>query len=183
MGSKATISFGIVLAHHSVPLAIALENMWEAEEEAKEHKYVNGCLLKNRKQTYAKKDAVQVRVIYGNGNILKATAKFDVFQQWKQLTTDDLESAMFEQAATVWGQHPAPIKLAIKPWTQAFCSRRDFFKDDEVKQVKRQNFEEKLASFIEDLWDATEPGNKLDNEVQNWLKLAAFVIRNRDIKI
>jgi CRISPR-associated protein Cmr2 len=173
MGSKATISFGIVLAHHSVPLAIALENMWEAEEEAKEHKSPNG----------KKKDAVQVRVIYGNGNILKATTKFDVFQQWKQLTTDDLESAMFEQAATVWGQHPAPIKLAIKPWTQAFCSRRDFFKDDEVKQVKRQNFEEKLASFIEYLWDTTEPANKLDNEVQNWLKLAAFVIRNRDIKI
>jgi CRISPR-associated protein Cmr2 len=144
--------------------------MWEAEEEAKEHKSPNGD----------KKDAVQVRVIYGNGNILKATAKFDVFQQWKQLTTDDLESAMFEQAATVWGQHPAPIKLAIKPWTQAFCSRRDFFKDDEVK---RQNFEEKLASFIKDLWDATEPGNKLDSEVQNWLKLAAFVIRNREIKI
>lgn len=172
MGSKATISFGIVLAHHSVPLAIALENMWEAEEEAKEHKSPDG----------KKKDAVQVRVIYGNGNILKATTKFGVFQQWKELITDDLESAMFEQAATVWGQHPAPIQLAIKPWTQAFCSRRDFFKDDEVK-VNRQNFEEKLASFIEDLWDTTEPGNKLDSEVQNWFKLAAFVIRNREIKI
>ncbi len=180
MGSKATISFGIVLAHHSVPLAIALENMWEAEEEAKEHKYVNGCLLKNHKETYAKKDAVQVRVIYGNGNILKATAKFDIFQQWKQLITDDLESAMFEQAATIWGQHPAPIKLAIQPWTQAFCSRRDFFNNNEEKRV---NFESKLASFIGDLWDTTESGNKLDSEVQNWFKLAAFVIRNRDIKI
>ncbi|MDY6806803.1 MAG: type III-B CRISPR-associated protein Cas10/Cmr2 [Cyanobacteriota bacterium] len=170
MGSKATISFGIVLAHHSVPLAIALENMWEAEEEAKEHKYVNG----------KKKDAVQVRVIYGNGNVLKATAKFDVFQQWKELIIGDLESAIFEQAATVWGQHPAPIELAIKPWTKAFCSRRDFFKDDEVK---RDKFAEKLGSFIGDLWNTTEPGNKLDNEVQNWLKLAAYVIRNREIKI
>jgi CRISPR-associated protein Cmr2 len=180
MGSKATISFGIVLAHHSVPLAIALENMWEAEDEAKEHKYINACLLKNHKETYAKKDAVQARVIYGNGNILKVTAKFDIFKQWKELITDDLESAMFEQAATIWGQHPAPIKLAIKPWTQAFCSRRDFFKDDEENQ---KNFEKKLASFIEDLWDTTEPENKLDSEVQNWLKLAAFVIRNRNIKI
>jgi len=182
MGNKATISFGIVLAHHSVPLAIALENMWEAEEGAKEHKYVNGCSLKKRKKTYAKKDAVQVRVIYGNGNVLIATAKFDVFQQWKELITDDLESAMFEQAATVWGQHPAPIEDAIKPWTKAFCSRRDFFTDDEI----RDSFQEKLASFIEGLWMTTETEkdeNNLDKEVQNWLKLAAFVIRNREMKI
>lgn len=180
MGSKATISFGIVLAHHSVPLAIALENMWEAEEEAKEHKYVNACLLKNSKETYAKKDAVQVRVIYGNGNVLKATAKFDVFQQWKELIKGDLESAIFEQAATVWGQHPAPIELAIQPWTKAFCSRREFFKDNEEK---RDKFAEQLGSFIGDLWNTTEPGKTLDKEVQNWLKLAAFVIRNREIKI
>jgi CRISPR/Cas system-associated protein Cas10 (large subunit of type III CRISPR-Cas system) len=38
MGHKATISFGIVLAHHSVPLAIALENLWEAEDKAKKHR-------------------------------------------------------------------------------------------------------------------------------------------------
>ncbi len=40
LGSSATISFGIVIAHHSVPLAIALENLWSAEEEAKEHYYI-----------------------------------------------------------------------------------------------------------------------------------------------
>lgn len=37
MGHKATISFGIVIAHHSVPMAIALDNLWEAEAQAKEH--------------------------------------------------------------------------------------------------------------------------------------------------
>ena len=40
MGEKATISFGLVIAHHSVPLAIALENLWEAEEKAKDHEYL-----------------------------------------------------------------------------------------------------------------------------------------------
>jgi len=28
---------------------------------------------------------VQVRILYGNGNILESTAKFDVFYQWQQL--------------------------------------------------------------------------------------------------
>jgi CRISPR-associated protein Cmr2 len=78
LGSEATISFGIVIAHHSVPLAIALENLWEAEEEAKEHY----CISNEQK---SQKDAVQVRAIYGNGNILKATAKFEVFQSWRDL--------------------------------------------------------------------------------------------------
>lgn len=93
MGSEATISFGIAIAHHSVPLAIALENLWEAEEKAKEHTSLNGD----------KKDAVQVRILYGNGNILESTAKFDVFYQWQQLinASSKLESAIFEQAAQV----------------------------------------------------------------------------------
>ena len=61
MGKNATISFGIVIVHHSVPLAIALESLWSAEAKAKEHFY-----LKEGKKD--QKDAVQVRVLYGNGN-------------------------------------------------------------------------------------------------------------------
>ncbi|RMD72123.1 MAG: type III-B CRISPR-associated protein Cas10/Cmr2, partial [Cyanobacteria bacterium J149] len=88
MGKNATISFGIIIAHHSVPMAIALENMWEAEEEAKEHYYM-------KEGEKIEKDAVQVRVIYGNGNILKATAKFAVFAQWKELLNYELEASIF----------------------------------------------------------------------------------------
>ncbi len=171
MGKYATISFGIVMAHHSVPLAIALENLWEAEEEAKEH-YIN----QNNHETY--KNAVQVRVIYGNGNILKATSKFEVFEQWKKLLElNDLEASLFEQAASLWTQHPIPIKEAIYPWTVAFCSRREKLKDD----IKK-NFETTLSDFIIHLWKNT-PEEQLNQEVQNWLKLAAFVIRNRQIKL
>ncbi|MGK7883238.1 MAG: type III-B CRISPR-associated protein Cas10/Cmr2 [Crocosphaera sp.] len=171
MGKCATISFGIVMAHHSVPLAIALENLWEAEEEAKEH-YIN----KNKHQTY--KNAVQVRVIYSNGNILKATTKFEVFEQWKQLLElNDLEASLFEQAASLWTQHPIPIKEAIYPWTVAFCSRREKLNDD----IKK-NFETALSNFILHLWTHT-PESQLNQEVKSWLKLAAFVIRNRQIKL
>ena len=166
MGSKATISFGIAIAHHSVPLAIALESMWEAEKEAKEHKSPTG----------EQKDAVQVRVIYGNGNTLKATCKFDTFKKWQTLLEDSkLEPAIFEQAATVWEQHPAP-EGAISAWCVAFCDRREKLTDNKEK------FRELLTQFLTKLWITTKEKDR-DREVQNWLKLAAFMLRKRDIKI
>ncbi len=172
MGSTATISFGVVIAHHSVPLAIALESLWDAEAKAKDHVYFKDGEEK-------KKDAVQVRVLYGNGNTLKSTAKFDVFSEWQQLITNDLESAIFEQAASLWSQHPAPSLEAIVPWTKAFCDRRDQFQNDEDA---KKDFEQKLANFLTALFITNET-KQLDNEIQSWLKLAAFVKRNRDIKV
>ncbi len=170
MGSTATISFGVVIAHHSVPLAITLENLWEAEAKAKEHKCHN-----------AKKDAVQIRVLYANGNTLKATAKFAVFHQWQQLlnVNPQIESAIFEQAAAIWNQHPAPRLEAIAPWTQAFCKRRDQFQGDDIA---KSQFQQHLEKFLAALW-LTTPDDDLMPEVQNWLKLAAFTIRHRDIKL
>ncbi|MEB3830327.1 type III-B CRISPR-associated protein Cas10/Cmr2 [Phormidium sp. CCY1219] len=170
MGSRASISFGIAIAHHSVPLAIALENLWKAEEGAKDHRTPLGEL----------KDAVQVRVMYGNGNILTATAKFDAFCRWRSLLNlPHLESGLFEQAATLWSQHPAPSQAAIAPWTIAFCSRRDAFRGN---QSLADDFRMALSDFLERLYLSTEE-NQRDREIKNWLKLAAFVLRNRDIKL
>jgi CRISPR-associated protein Cmr2 len=176
MGSRATISFGIVIAHHSVPLAIALENMWEAETEAKEHY----CINENNKKD---KDAVQVRVLYGTGNILKATAKFDVFNQWRQLLSLEenghgIESAIYEQAVEIWQQYSAP-RQAINAWTKAFCERRENLNNHDFLKSK---FRANLTQFIESVWDLTAE-DKRNKEIQNWLKLAAFVKRNRQIKI
>ena len=177
MGSTATISFGFVIANHSVPLAIALENMWQAEEEAKEHEYIDA---ESKKQA---KDAVQVRVIYGNGNILKATCKFDVFDKWKEIVNLDINiensdrPALFEQAATIWEQHPAP-EGAIDAWAKAFCDRREKLHDPTIKEA----FQKALISFLNELWKKTDEKDR-DREVQNWLKLAAFILRKRDIKI
>jgi CRISPR-associated protein Cmr2 len=174
MGHKASISFGVVIAHHSVPLAIALENLWEAEKPgAKEYDFSHGKT----------KDAVQVRVLYGNGNILKATAKFGSFNEWRSLLTSAqvLGPALFEQAAQVWEQHPVPLENAIQPWVNAFCDRRDFFKaNDEGKQ----RFNQCLVKFLEQVWETTlEANHERDLQIQNWLKLAAFVLRKRDIQI
>lgn len=172
LGKNATISFGIVIAHHSVPLAIALENLWEAEAGAKDHYY-----QKDGKSI--QKDAVQVRVIYGNGNILTATTKFNVFSQWQQLITiPEIEASLFEQAATIWQQHPVPKYEAIPPWVNAFCERRDQLKDPQLKE----QFKNQLTLFLQDIW-LTNPDKNINNEVQNWLKIAAFTLRNRNIKI
>ncbi|MBR8829385.1 MAG: type III-B CRISPR-associated protein Cas10/Cmr2 [Gomphosphaeria aponina SAG 52.96 = DSM 107014] len=170
MGGEATISFGIVIAHHSVPLAITLENLWEAEEKAKEHKYYS----ENGKKKA--KDAVQIRVIYSNGNILEASGKFSLFKLWKELLNNQVENGIFETAATRWNEHPLPSRAAIVPWTKAFCNRRE--KLDENKSAK---LAADLSNFLTGIWDTTER-EKLDMEVQNWLKLAAFVMRKREIK-
>jgi CRISPR-associated protein Cmr2 len=175
MGEAATISFGIVIAHHSVPLAIALENLWAAEDEAKKHNY------RDAENKHQKKDAVQVRVLYGNGNSLQSTAKFDVFNEWRTLLTavTNLKPALFEQAAQLWQQHPVPVIAAIEPWVTAFCERRDFF-NGEPEQC--ETFQRKLSCLLGKIWWQSLPQER-DQQIQNWLKLAAFVLRKRDIKL
>jgi len=171
MGKKATISFGIVIAHHSVPLAIALENLWNTEKEAKEH-------LSNEQKESHEKDALQVRVLYGNGNSLKSTAKFAVFDQWRKLfnVNSSIENSIFEQLALGIKEHSIPSKEAITPWVNAFCSRREQLKDKDFNL----EFNSKLTEFIQELWNKTATEN-IDLELQNWFKLAAFVLRSRKI--
>jgi CRISPR-associated protein Cmr2 len=166
---KSSISFGVAIAHHSVPLAIALENLWEAESGAKAYKYET-----------LEKDAVQVRVLFGNGNILQATSQFSVFHQWQNLLQSQqwgIESSLFEQAAQVWSQHPAPLDEAIAPWTNCFCDRRDSFQN---RPHLRNSFQQTFAAYLSALYTTT-PEEKRDRTIQNWLKLAAFVLRNRKI--
>jgi CRISPR-associated protein Cmr2 len=182
MGCKATISFGIAIAHHSVPLAIALENLWQAEAEAKEHYSPDPQI--------PAKDAVQVRVLYGNGNILAATAKFDILDRWRSLLNckitaeASLTAALFEQAAYVWNQHPAPVVEAIDVWVRAFCDRRDLLndKDNKDNDNAKVEFQKHLQEFLIAIWQTTPP-QECDRAIENWLKLAAFVLRNRQIEL
>jgi CRISPR-associated protein Cmr2 len=201
MGRAATISFGIVIASQNVPMAIALENMWEAEEGAKNH-FCSTLPSENSKER--KKNAVQVRVLYANGNILTATSKFETFDKWRCLLKLGQEAALFEQAAQVWSQHPAPLKEAIDPWIKAFSERRDALapRDDlkmpeqsqadlptveSVLQSKDLNPKEKfittISNWIHSMWETNDNDDIRDQEIGYWLKLAAFVIRKRDIAI
>jgi CRISPR-associated protein Cmr2 len=173
MGKAATISFGITIANQGVPLAIALENMWDAEQQAKEH----FCETLGKEQS--QKNAVQVRVLYGNGNILKATAKFEAFDLWRRLLDLRLEPAMFEQAAQVWAQHPVPSDMAILAWANAFSDRRDAFAG---KDEQKQQFINNLSNWLTEMWKTNDKSTR-DDEIGYWLKLAAFVLRKRNITI
>ncbi|MEB3189936.1 MAG: type III-B CRISPR-associated protein Cas10/Cmr2, partial [Snowella sp.] len=193
MGQSATISFGLVIAHHSVPLAIALENLWEAEEEAKEHEYFTGKYHPEKNYPcYEKKDAVQVRVIYGNGNILKATSKFDVFNQWRTLMIDfpELDASLFEQATQLLEDHPIPNQSAITFWVKAFSDRREQL--NKLGSAQKNEFTNVLVKFMDDFWRTSrihssenqgqkEADQKRDQQLKTWLKLAAFIKRNRKI--
>ena len=177
-GHEASISFGLVIAHHSVPLAIALENMEEAKEQAKEHKATDG----------SQKDALQVRVLYSNGNQLHATAKSQLLEPWQALISFQsthpevgFDPALFEQAAELIRQHPIPEKEAIAPWVRGFCSRRDIFKNTDTGHQAKDDFTTALIHLIECLWD-TAPEKIQERELGNWLKLAAFTLRKRNIK-
>jgi CRISPR-associated protein Cmr2 len=61
----------------------------------------------------------------------------------------------------------------------AFCDRRDFFKGD---NDSKKYFNECLVNFLQKVWETTLEADR-DRQIQNWLKLAAFTLRNRDIKI
>ncbi len=196
MGQKATISFGITIAHQSTPMAIALEQLWEAEASAKEHLapaifcQIPDVTLEKKKKKKSKhsketpkqaKNAIEIRVIYSNGNMLKATTKFEAFKQWQILIDrhQDLEDAIFEQAAIVWEKHPAPMLEAIEPWCRAFVERRQIFEgNDELKE----QFCRDLQQFIDIMHKLNLPEN-IDEQIRNWLKLAAFTIRRRKIQL
>ncbi|NEO85067.1 MAG: type III-B CRISPR-associated protein Cas10/Cmr2 [Spirulina sp. SIO3F2] len=178
MGQQASISFGLVLAHHSVPLAIALENLWEAEEEAKKHQYF-GLKQGELSERTHRKDAVQVRVIYGSGNILKATCKFAAFEIWRHLVDDyDLDPSLFEQAAQVLEQHSIPKEAAITFWVNGFCDRREQL--NQLDELTARAFQTQLTNWMGQMWCTNADP---DFALQNWLKLAAFVKRKRKIAL
>jgi CRISPR-associated protein Cmr2 len=182
MGQKATISFGMTIAHQSTPMAISLEQLWEAEASAKEHLAPPQDAEKEPKQRA--KDAIEIRVIYSNGNMLKATAKFDAFRMWQELIdrNQDLGDAIFEQAALLWDKHPAPTVDAIDSWCRAFVERRQVFEGDEERKNRKTPFCHDLCQFIRIMHLLNLPDD-LDEQIGNWLKLAAFTIRRRDIKL
>lgn len=64
------------------------------------------------------------------------------------------------------------------PWTQSFCSRREQFESPE----EQEDFKRNLTSFLKNLWQTTTEKDYM-LQVNNWLKLAAFILRNRQIEL
>ncbi|TVU54225.1 MAG: type III-B CRISPR-associated protein Cas10/Cmr2 [Arthrospira sp. PLM2.Bin9] len=88
MGENATMSFGIVIAHKSVPLPIALSGLWEAEKQAKKMLGTPG--IKPDEPGYIPpKSGLCFRVMYSSGNCLEALLKGELLESWRQWINTD----------------------------------------------------------------------------------------------
>jgi len=92
------------------------------------------------------------------------------------------QSSLFEHAAQLWEQHPAPSLEAVPAWARLFCSRRDLF-HGQSEQTDR--FQTQLIAFIQHFWQHSLPAQPgaWDLAIKNWFKLAAFVLRNRTVTL
>jgi len=155
-----------MIAHHSVPLAITLENLWEAEEKSQRTHILNGD----------KKDAVQVRILTATATSLSQPAKFDVFYQWY------INAAASWKAPSLSKLHRCGVNTCTRTRSAQTLdsgilhSPRLVQNDDDARLDFQQNF----RRFLTQLWQTAQRQNRI--EIQNWLKLAAFV-KHRDIQL
>lgn len=117
MGTGATMSMGIVIAHKSVPLPTVLEQLWGAEKE--------------RAKKIPDKDGFCFRVIYGSGNTLEALMKGELLPQWcqllEQLGSDENFSSLLYRLSEELPQRcevTADLNL-FKQATKVIINRRD----------------------------------------------------------
>ena len=82
MGTGATMSMGIVIAHKSVPLPTVLENLWDAEKEQAK-KMLGGQSPSG--DSISPKDGLCFRVIYGSGNTSEALMKGHLLDAWWEI--------------------------------------------------------------------------------------------------
>jgi CRISPR-associated protein Cmr2 len=104
MGSGATMSMGIAIAHKSVPLPTVLEHIWQAEKE--------------RAKKISGKDGLCFRVIYQSGNTLEALLKGSLLESWWQIVQQpsaDLSPLLYRLAEDL------PQRACVTPSHQLFA--------------------------------------------------------------
>ena len=127
MGTGATMSMGIVIAHKSVPLPTVLEQLWVAE--------------KDRAKKIPDKDGFCFRVIYGSGNTLEALMKGTLLPQWCQLlaqlgTDEEFSSLLYRLSEELPRRCEVTADLDLfKQATQVILNRRDKQLTDQQKEA------------------------------------------------
>ncbi|MGB3401201.1 MAG: type III-B CRISPR-associated protein Cas10/Cmr2 [Microcoleaceae cyanobacterium] len=149
MGTGATMSMGIVIAHKSVPLPTVLEQLWKAE--------------KDRAKKIPDKDGFCFRVIYGSGNTLEALMKGTLLPQWCQLlaqlgTDEEFSSLLYRLSEELPRRCQVTADLNLfKQATQVILNRRD-----------KQLTEEQQKAFLDwiDQWEkwAHEAASSQDHD-------------------
>jgi CRISPR-associated protein Cmr2 len=156
MGKKATMSFGIVIAHKSIPLPTVLESIWEAEKVAKA---VPG------------KDGLCFRVIYGGGNQLEAVMKGTLLSDWWNFIKDgneDLSPLLYRLAEEL------PRRAAVTPNYHLFSkaakviiSRRDESKKISLKVESLTKWLDDWEDWVKNVLKEPEENDKKDSDNKN----------------
>lgn len=77
MGTRATVSCGVVIAHHMAPLGFVLDQLREAEKAAKRYRRIRVLGENGRRQEHTiDRDAFHIRVIKRSGGTLDLSAEW-----------------------------------------------------------------------------------------------------------
>ncbi|MEM9543641.1 MAG: type III-B CRISPR-associated protein Cas10/Cmr2 [Cyanobacteria bacterium P01_E01_bin.42] len=146
MGKGATMSFGIVIAHKSVPLPAALDALWEAESDRAKKMPGSPKEIESDEPKYKPKNGLCFKVLYGSGNCLEALMKGELFADWRKWMkieatqeTEDLDkqyqalSSLLYRLAEELPKHAAFTKsdYLIAEAAKVIIDRRD--EKDKVK--------------------------------------------------
>jgi CRISPR-associated protein Cmr2 len=176
MGTGATMSMGVVIAHKSVPLPTVLESIWKAEAEAKKT---------------PGKDGICFRVIYGGGNQLEAKMKgtlLDTWWDWVQhypIYQDNLAPLLYRLSEEL------PQRACLTPEHQLFSkgakvimTSREASKKPEIEGI---DIFKDIEKWIEE-WETWALKAQLENEeakgiepedLGNLLRFTAFWVDKR----
>lgn len=168
-GSKTVLQFQVVIAHHSVPLSIALAHLRTMEQRLEQ-------------QRMRQHQTIQVQILSSENEPFIATALLETFTLWRSIvqSSHPFKPILLEQLAHFWSNSPSCCQeLDIQ--MKEFCDRYTFFRyNPESKYI----FEAVVFQFLQHLYkdkrlSSFSLSNSFPLEVQNWLDLAVFLLRQR----
>ena len=170
MGEGATLSIGIVIAHKSVPLATALDAVWEAEGDRakamlgkpKQPLNPEQPLNSEQPEDIPAKNGLCFRVLYSSGNSLEALIKGELYPSWREwMTTDNPEllSGLLYRLAEEIPRHATWSKgnYLIAEAARVIALRRD-----ETEAIAHNI--EQLLDWLRRWQDWAEPFQELPNQ-------------------
>lgn len=160
MGEGATLSVGIAIAHKSVPLATALDAVWEAESDRA--KQMRGSLNPEQPENIPPKNGLCFRVLYSSGNSLEALIKGELYPSWREwmdTETPQLLSGLLYRLSEEIPRHAAwgEGNYLIAQVAQVIALRRD-----ETEAIA--NNIDQLLAWLKRWQDWAQPFQELPDE-------------------
>ncbi len=165
MGTNATASMGVVIAHHNSNLSQVLDEVRKCEKQAKKLKDKNGFCIALAKRAGGT-EYISAKWFYDNG----ALESIPFLRQWADAFYNDWISPKIvytfrEEIKGLEGLSPEPIKLELMRIA------------DRQRNKKATNFsKEQMMEMVEGIINLHKRGLSLD-DIGKFLSLAAFLGR------